>query len=69
MKAFVLRADSFKMEEIAVPEIGKNEVLVRLKYAALNHRDEWIRAGSVCKNCVSNGFGLGWYGRSGRIGC
>jgi zinc-binding alcohol dehydrogenase/oxidoreductase len=49
MKAFVLRADSFKVEEIAVPEIGKNEVLVRLKYAALNHRDEWIRAGQYAK--------------------
>ena len=45
MKALVLRENSFQIEEIEKPKIGKDEVLVKVKFAALNHRDQWIREG------------------------
>jgi NADPH:quinone reductase-like Zn-dependent oxidoreductase len=49
MKAIVLRAigepENLRLEEVPTPKAGPNEVLVRLKAAALNHRDVWIRTG------------------------
>jgi zinc-binding alcohol dehydrogenase/oxidoreductase len=50
MKAVVLRqpgpAESLRLEEIPDPAPGADEVVVRLKAAALNHRDVWIRSGT-----------------------
>jgi NADPH:quinone reductase-like Zn-dependent oxidoreductase len=49
MKALVLRQDSFKVEDIDRPSIQKGQALVRIRYAALNHRDQWIRIGQYAK--------------------
>ncbi len=46
MKAIVLRElggpEKLKLEEVADPRAEKGEVVVRLKAAALNHRDVFI---------------------------
>lgn len=49
MKAWVLREKTLNIEEVEKPTVGHGEVLVKLKYAALNHRDEWIRKGQYAK--------------------
>jgi zinc-binding alcohol dehydrogenase/oxidoreductase len=50
MQAVVLRepgrAENLKLEEVPDPAPGAGEVVVRLKAAALNHRDVWIRSGT-----------------------
>jgi zinc-binding alcohol dehydrogenase/oxidoreductase len=50
MRAIILRepgaADRLKLEEVPDPSPGAGEVLVRLRAAALNHRDVWIRSGT-----------------------
>src|SRR5438445_11353208 len=49
MTAIVLRElgepKNLKLEDVPDPHPGPNEVVVRLKAAALNHRDVWIRLG------------------------
>jgi len=49
MKAIVLHETgdpgNLRLEEVAVPPPGPQEVVVRLRAAALNHRDVWIRRG------------------------
>ncbi len=49
MKAIVLRdlggPETLRLEDQPDPRPGPGEVLVRLKAAALNHRDAWIRQG------------------------
>ncbi len=47
MKAIVLPAlnHPLQIEEVALPEISQNEVLVKIKAAAFNHRDVWIQKG------------------------
>lgn len=44
MKAFVFRGSqhSNTIEEVAKPKPVKDQLLIRLHYAALNHRDLWI---------------------------
>lgn len=49
MKALVLRENSFQIEEFDTPECTDREVLVKVNYAALNHRDQWIREGQYAK--------------------
>ena len=49
MKALVIKENSFQIENVVTPECGEGEVLVKIKYAALNHRDEWIRKGQYAK--------------------
>jgi NADPH:quinone reductase-like Zn-dependent oxidoreductase len=49
MKAWVLREKTLNIEEVERPTVGHGEVLIKLKYAALNHRDEWIRKGQYAK--------------------
>lgn len=50
MKAIIFHAfgdvDVLRYEDIPVPTIGVNEVLVQLKAAALNHLDLWVRSGA-----------------------
>ena len=50
MKAVVLRhpgpAENLRLEEAPDPAPGAGEVVVRLRAAALNHRDVWIRSGT-----------------------
>src|SRR5262245_18552620 len=50
MRAVVLHepgpAENLTVEELADPTAGAGEVVVRLKAAALNHRDVWIRSGT-----------------------
>jgi len=50
MKAIVLRdlggPELLRLEDARDPEPGPGEALVRLKAAALNHRDVWIRTGA-----------------------
>ena len=50
MKAIVLRdlggPELLRLEDVRDPEPGPGEALVRLKAAALNHRDVWIRTGA-----------------------
>jgi zinc-binding alcohol dehydrogenase/oxidoreductase len=49
MKAIILRElgepENLCLEDVPEPQPTSNEVLVRLKAAALNHRDVWIRRG------------------------
>ena len=49
MKAVVLRElgdpEKLRIETVPDPVLGPQEVLIRLKAAALNHRDVWIRTG------------------------
>ena len=49
MQAIVLRElggpEKLHMESMPNPTLGPEEVLIRLKAAALNHRDVWIRTG------------------------
>jgi NADPH:quinone reductase-like Zn-dependent oxidoreductase len=49
MKAIVLKQGSFQVEEVPKPEPQAGQVLVKLHYAALNHRDHWIRIGQYAK--------------------
>ena len=45
MRAFCLRENSFKIEEVDLKLIQNNEALVKIDFAALNRRDQWIREG------------------------
>lgn len=48
MKSIVLNRaleDKIELAEIEIPNLAEDEVLVRIKAAALNHRDEWCRQG------------------------
>jgi NADPH:quinone reductase-like Zn-dependent oxidoreductase len=46
MKALILNEDSsLSIQEVAIPEVGSGEVLVKLKASALNHREIWIQKG------------------------
>ncbi|MHC4932059.1 MAG: zinc-binding dehydrogenase [Planctomycetota bacterium] len=49
MKAVVIREhgsfDKLLLEDLPVPEPGADEVRVRIKAAALNHLDTWVRRG------------------------
>lgn len=49
MKALVLNQNLFQLEEIQNPTLGNNQALIKIHYAALNHRDEWIRQGQYAK--------------------
>ncbi len=50
MKAVLFREhggpDKLSYEELPIPQIGPQEVLIRVKACALNHLDIWIRQGS-----------------------
>jgi len=50
MKASILKApgpaENLKLENVQDPVAGPGEAVVRLKAAALNHRDVWIRSGT-----------------------
>jgi zinc-binding alcohol dehydrogenase/oxidoreductase len=48
LKAIVLdrsHSDKITLSDIEAPSISENQVLVQIKSAALNHRDEWCRQG------------------------
>lgn len=47
MKAVVLKGkqEPFVIEEVEIPTLASDEVLVRVKAAAFNHRDLWIQKG------------------------
>ncbi len=52
MKALVLNeAEEYRlrMEDIELPKLSDGEALVRIKAAALNHRDQWISEGKYAK--------------------
>lgn len=49
MKALVLTQATFQIEEIEKPVLANNQVLVKIHFASLNHRDEWIRQGQYAK--------------------
>lgn len=49
MKALVLKENSFGVEEITQPVLNSGQALVKMNYAALNHRDQWIRVGQYAK--------------------
>lgn len=52
MKALVLKEQSFQLEEVENPILQKDQALVKVHFAALNHRDQWIREGQYAKsNC------------------
>ncbi|MBI2654734.1 zinc-binding dehydrogenase [Candidatus Woesearchaeota archaeon] len=54
MKAIVLHqygnADKLKYEEVEVPKINDDEVLIKVKAASVNHLDIWVREGNVPGN-------------------
>jgi len=48
MKALKLvneKADHIKIVELPIPSPAKGEVLIKMKAAAINHRDQWCREG------------------------
>jgi NADPH:quinone reductase-like Zn-dependent oxidoreductase len=48
MKAIVLQRSldsKIQLLDLPIPVCQSNEVLIRIKAAALNHRDEWCRKG------------------------
>ena len=50
------------IEDVPIPEPGAGEVLIRLKHAAVNHRDIWIRQGKygeVKYPCILGSDGSG----------
>lgn len=49
MQALVLKQDSFQIEEVEKPILSNNQVLIKIQYVALNHRDQWIREGQYAK--------------------
>lgn len=52
MKALVLNEAEERrlcIEDIELPKLSDGEALVRIKAAALNHRDQWIREGKYAK--------------------
>ncbi|HUM50916.1 MAG TPA: zinc-binding dehydrogenase [Chitinophagales bacterium] len=49
MQALVLNQNSFQLEVVDNPTLTENQALVKIKYAALNHRDQWIREGQYAK--------------------
>lgn len=49
MKALVLKEQSFQLEEVENPILQKDQALVKVHFAALNHRDQWIREGQYAK--------------------
>lgn len=60
MKAITLNLElpgKIELSDITIPKIGSNDVLVNLKAAALNHRDEWCRQGLYPN--LKNGVVLG----------
>ena len=49
MQALVLKKDTFQIEEVNKPTLQENQALIKIHYAALNHRDQWIREGQYAK--------------------
>lgn len=52
MRALVLNEAEehrLRIEEVDIPKLSDGEALVRIKAAALNHRDQWIREGKYAK--------------------
>lgn len=50
MKALVLRENAqLNIEEVENLSVQANQALIKINYAALNHRDEWIRQGQYAK--------------------
>ncbi|MFN8237803.1 MAG: zinc-binding dehydrogenase [Chitinophagales bacterium] len=49
MLALVLKQDTFQVEEVDQPGLKDRQALVKIHFAALNHRDEWIRQGQYAK--------------------
>lgn len=68
MKAWVLRENKFEIEEVEKPIVAHGEVLVKLNYAALNHRDEWIRKGQYAKIQYPSILGSDGMGEVAEIG-
>jgi len=55
MKALVLTTEDIVIQDIAKPTPKQGEVLVKVRYAALNRRDQWARVGlypGMTYNCV-----------------
>ncbi|WP_194974537.1 quinone oxidoreductase family protein [Aquiflexum lacus] len=60
MKAITLNLellDKIELSDIDLPDLGSNDVLVHVKAAAINHRDEWCRQGLYPN--LKNGVVLG----------
>ncbi len=49
MRALILKPDTFQVEDVEMPVIKQNQALIKLQFAALNHRDQWIREGQYAK--------------------
>ena len=49
MQALVLNQNSFQLEEVENPTLTENQALVKICFASLNHRDQWIREGQYAK--------------------
>jgi len=50
MKALIIKEDGkLTIEDVAQPILKENQALVSISFAALNHRDEWIRKGQYAK--------------------
>jgi zinc-binding alcohol dehydrogenase/oxidoreductase len=62
MKAVILRdvgpLDNLRFEEVPDPQSGPQEVVVRRRAAALNHRDLHIRRGGYARAPIQRGEGV-----------
>ncbi len=64
MKAVVFdpQKEDFDITQVPIPQLQEGEALIRIKAAALNHRDQWIREGKypgITKNIFgSDGYGV-----------
>ncbi|MDZ4668244.1 MAG: zinc-binding dehydrogenase [bacterium] len=79
MKAAVLHGinEAYIFQEFDKPEPAENEVLIKVQYAALNHRDVWIQKGQYAGLvfpiiCGSDGCGtveaVGWASKKEWVG-
>lgn len=65
MKALLLvdeEQDTIRLSDIPILKFENNEVLIKIKFAALNHRDQWCREGkypNIKYNVVLGSDGLG----------
>ncbi|MEP5611527.1 MAG: alcohol dehydrogenase catalytic domain-containing protein, partial [Cyclobacteriaceae bacterium] len=64
MKAIIISegTEPIQLVDLAKPKVSKGECLVRIKAAALNRRDQWIREGmypDIRVGCILGSDGCG----------
>ena len=55
MKALILTTEEIEIQEVEKPKPKRGEVLLKIQYASLNRRDQWVRVGlypGMTYNCI-----------------